>query len=157
MRKHLIAQPAPPFLPDGQRWLALESIVQAALTSEDPSHPMEAAFQSGTTSGWRASAPGRQTIRLFFDQPRRIRRVHLVFVEDNAPRTQEFLLRWSSDNGLSYREIVRQQYTFSPPQTVLETEDYAVDLPDLNVFEISVLPDIGGGDARASLAELRLA
>ena len=40
-----------------------------------------------------------------------------VFQEDEQERTQEFVLRWSPDGGQSYREIVRQQYNFSPPQS----------------------------------------
>jgi hypothetical protein len=36
-------------------------------------------------------------------------------------------------------------------------EDYDVDLAGLTILEIILTPDISGGDARASLAELRLA
>ena len=72
-------------------------------------------------------------------------------------RTQEFVLRWSPDHGRSFREIVRQQWNFSPPVTIRETEDYAVDLADVTVVELKILPDQSGGTARASLASLRLA
>ena len=111
----------------------------------------------GLGSGWRASEPGQQTVRLLFDKPLRVNRVHLEFQEDAQPRTQEFLLRWSSDGGRSCREIVRQQYNFSPPDCVREVEDYTVDLPGATALEISIIPDISGGTARASMAELRLA
>jgi hypothetical protein len=46
---------------------------------------------------------------------------------------------------------------FSPPATIRETEDYAVDLADVTVVELKILPDQNGGTARASLASLRLA
>jgi hypothetical protein len=91
-----------------------------------------------------------------FDKPLRVKRVHLVFHEDEQQRTHEFLLRWSSDGGRSCREIVRQQYNFSPPDNAREIEDYEVDLVGLTVLEISISPDISGGCARASIAELRL-
>jgi hypothetical protein len=59
--------------------------------------------------------------------------------------------------GRSFREIVRQQWNFSPPGTVQELEDYSVDLADLTVMELEIIPDKSGGEARASLESLRLA
>ena len=53
--------------------------------------------------------------------------------------------------------IVRQQWNFSPPGTVQELEDYSVDLADLTVVELEIIPDKNGGEARASLESLRLA
>jgi len=41
---------------------------------------------------------------------------------------QEFVLRWSPDGGHSFREIVRQQWNFSPPDTTREVEEYQVEL-----------------------------
>jgi hypothetical protein len=35
-----------------------------------------------------------------------------MFEENETARTQEFVLQWSSDGGLSVKEIVRQQWTF---------------------------------------------
>jgi len=80
-----------------------------------------------------------------------------VFHEDQQARTQEFVLRWSPDGGQSYREIVRQQYNFSQPGMTREFEDYAVDLAGVTALELIIVPDISGGDARASLAQLRIA
>ena len=59
--------------------------------------------------------------------------------------------------GRSYREIVRQQYNFSPPDMTRELEDYTVDLVAVTALELRIIPDIGGGDARASIARLRIA
>jgi len=39
----------------------------------------------------------------------------------------------------------------------LELEDYVVDLDGLTMLELSIIPDISGGETRASLAQLRLA
>lgn len=156
MRKRIIPN-LQDTIPADEDWLDLEGLAQVELTSEDASHPIESALKPGAGPGWRASEPGQQTIRLLFDKPLRVRRVHLVFYEDEQQRTQELLLRWSSDEGRSYREIVRQQYNFSPPDSTREVEDYEVDLVGLTVLEISISPDIGGGVAKASIAELRLA
>ena len=99
---------------------------------------------------------GTQTIRLLFDQPQKLRRISLVFEEHERTRTQEFVLRWSSDGGRSFREIVRQQWNFSPPHTVRELQAYEVELSDITVLELIITPDISGGTARASVKTLRV-
>jgi hypothetical protein len=65
-------------------------------------------------------------------------------------------LRWSPDGGSSLKEIVRQQWNFSPPELIRETEDYQVDLSNVTLLELVIKPNIGGGAARASLNNLRL-
>lgn len=120
-------------------------------------NPIDAALLQQSQSGWRAAEPGRQTVRLLFDRPRRIKRVHLNFQEPNAARTQQFVLRWSSNGGRSYREIIRQQYNYSPPGTTAEREDYSVDLDVVTNLELAIIPDISGGLAHASLTQLRIA
>ena len=66
-------------------------------------------------------------------------------------------MRWSSDSGTSFREIVRQQWNFSPPETMREVEEYQVELSNVTVLELIIVPSMGGGTARASLKNLRLA
>ena len=56
----------------------------------------------------------------------------------------------------TFREIVRQQWTFSPPETISETEEYQVQLSGVTVLELIIVPDISRGTARASLQSLRL-
>ena len=85
-----------------------------------------------------------------------LRRIALVFEEKETARTQEFVLRWSPDGGRSFREIVRQQWNFSPPETKRETEEYHVELSDVTVLELVIVPDISRGAARASLQSLRV-
>ena len=62
------------------------------------------------------------------------------------------MLRWSGDGGRSYREILRQQYSFSPTGATREVEDYAVNLQGVTVLELRILPDISRGNARASVS-----
>ena len=158
MRKQIIeegAQKVPPA--DSGNWLDLEHLAQVELTSEDAQHPIESALIMNNGTGWRAQQPGKQTIRLQFDMPHRISRILLLFQENERPRTQEFVLRWSPGGKSAYREIVRQQYNFSPPSVTRELEDYAVELNGLSLLELCIIPDISGGEALASLAQLRLA
>src|SRR5580704_5706934 len=151
MRKRIIT-PAPENIRTrGEGWLDIESAAIVEVTSEDKDFPVESAFVSGDARGWRAAASGSQTIRLIFDHPQRLRRISLVFEEGETGRTQEFVLRWSSDYGSSLKEIVRQQWNFSPPESIREVEEYRVDLSDVSVLELMIKPNIGGGDARESL------
>ena len=78
------------------------------------------------------------------------------FVEKEQTRTQEFSLRWSGPGG-NAQEIVRQQWNFSPEGATEENEDYAVDLPNVDVLELAIRPEIGGAAAFATLAGLRVA
>ncbi|MFL6278140.1 MAG: carbohydrate-binding protein [Blastocatellia bacterium] len=157
MRKHIVGESRPQNPPSNQGWLHLEDIASVELTSEDAAHPIEAALLPGATSGWRAEGPGEQTVRLIFDEPQRLERIHLRFEETAKARTQEFVLRWSDDGGHLLREIVRQQWNFSPPVTTEEIEDYRVDLSGVRVLELTIIPDIGGGETRASLRQMGLA
>src|SRR6516164_3490430 len=156
MRKRLITPTAERLGTLEQGWLDLERAAVVEVTSEDEHFPVESAFRSETARGWRAAAPGRQTIRLILDHPQRIKCISLFFEEGEIPRTQEFVLRWSSDGGSTLKEIVRQQWNFSPPESIREVEQYQVDLHHVNVLELVIKPDITGGVARASLKSLRL-
>ena len=157
MRKRIIAQVQKETAPPDQNWLNVEGLAEVEITSEDAAHPIESALLPGRASGWRAAGPGKQTIRLLFANPQRIRRIWLNFVETHAERTQEYVLRWSPDGGQSFLEIVRQQWNFNPQGSACETEDHQVELPAVTVLELSIIPDTSGGTAFASLAQLRLA
>lgn len=157
MRKTLISREVEESRSPDFNWLNLLMIARVELTSEDPEHPIESALNPSEAGGWRALQPGRQTIRLLFDEPRQIKHVHLEFQEPDQQRTQEFVLRWSEDDGQPYREIVRQQYNFNPPDSGRETENYTVELVGATALELVIVPNISGGEACASLACLRLA
>lgn len=157
MLKRIIGQNPQELSAADHHWLNVEALAQVEVTSEDAAHPIESGLLPGTGSGWRAAHTGPQIVRLVFDQPQRIKRIYLEFHEDELARTQQFVLRWSSNRGQSYGELVRQQYNFSPPATTRECEDYTVDLDGVTTLELSIVPEISGGPARASLAQLRVA
>ena len=156
MRKRLIT-PSPAIVPPpDDDCLDLDRVASVDVTSEEKDYGIEGALVSEEKRGWRAADSGTQTIRLLFDEPQRLRRISLLFEENKLKRTQEFVLRCSSDGGRSFREIVRQQWNFSPPETNRESEEFRVDLSDVAVLELIIVPDISGGTARASLKSLRL-
>lgn len=155
MRKRLITSTPQEAAAHDEGWLDLDREAVVEVTSEDKDYPVEAALVSGETRGWHAADSGAQTIRLIFDQPARLTRIALVFEETETQRTQEFVLRWSADSGRSFREIVRQQWNFSP-NTTREVEDYRVELSGVTVLELVIVPDISRGTARATLHSLRV-
>ncbi len=140
-----------------QAWMDVDRIASVEVSSEESDYPIESALLLEGKRGWRAANPGMQTIRLIFDEPQKLKRILLVFEDTENSRTQEFVLRWSPDMQYSSREIVRQQWNFSPPDSVRETEDYPVELSEVKVFELEIVPDKSGGEVRASLVSLRLA
>jgi hypothetical protein len=157
VRKRLISQTVPSPELSAQAWLNVDRAASVEVTSEESGYPIESALLRGEKRGWRAANAGTQTIRLIFDEPQKLTRIWLVFEDTENTRTQEFVLRWSADTGQSFREIVRQQWNFSQPNAVRETEDYAVEIPGVKTLELVIVPDIKGGAARASLRNLRLA
>src|SRR5436305_4761783 len=156
MRKRLINSTPASIRARGEGWLDIESAAVVEVTSEDRNWPVESAFVSGDARGWRAAAMGSQTIRLVFDQPQRLKCISLVFEEHENARTQEFVLRWSPDGGSSVKEVVRQQWNFSPPESIREVEEYQVELSGVTVLELVINPNVGGGVARASLKNVHL-
>jgi hypothetical protein len=140
-------------------WLDLDSIAHVQLTSEDPAFPIENALGTSPERnelGWRATSPGPQTITLSFDAPQHVRRIFLHFIERGTERAQELVLRYSSA-GETDREIVRQQWTFSPTGSTQEIEDYAVELESVTKLELVIDPDRGRGHSLATLNALRVA
>jgi hypothetical protein len=81
-----------------------------------------------------------------------VRRIQLRFYEPATERTQEFTLRWSAALCGPLKEIVRQQWNFSPAGSTTEPEDYAVNLEGILALELAIRPDIGWNDAIATLA-----
>jgi hypothetical protein len=157
MRKQTIAAVQQDTSPAHQDWLNVEGLAEVEITSEDAMHPIESALLPGEASGWHAGKPGKQTIWLRFAHPQGLRWIWLNFVESVAQRTQEYVLRWSPDGGHSFREIVRQQWNFSPQGETSEAEDHRVELSGVTVLELSITPDTSDQSAFASLAQLRIA
>jgi len=137
--------------------MEVDRIASVEVSSEESDYPIESALLLEGKTDWRAANRGMQIIRLIFDEPQKLRRILLVFEDTENSRTQEFVLRWSPDVESSFREIIRQQWNFSPPDSVQETEDYAVELSEVKVLELMIVPDKSGGEVRASLTSLRLA
>jgi len=155
MRKTVIDTTSRP--PHSQeKWLDLQKIARVEVTSEDPNFPIESALSAGAGAGWRAANPGEQIIRIVLDNPRPLRRIRLEFSETDIERTQEFALRWSQGGG-PFRELVRQQWDFSPQGSTSEVEDYQINLDGASALELSLRPDLTPSSTLATLAAWRVA
>jgi len=156
MRKRLLSATHSTVAVQEHGWLDLDQAAQVEVTSEAEGYPIEEALLRDGR-GWRAEMPGTQTIRLLFDQPQTIQLIRLTFKEEAVARTQEFVLRGLPLDAGAWKEIVRQQWNFSPPNTTEECEEYKLDLPSIAALELCIIPDISRGPARASLQRLQVA
>ncbi len=159
MRKSIVTPNPATKTPIGDNWRDLERIARVEITSEDAASPIEHALGKAATTGWRAATPGPQVIRLLFDEPQTIKRLALHFLDTTTERSQEFAVYASS--GAELREVLRQQWNFSPSGTTEEFEDYALDLSGVTILELRIDPDRShdpkDSKAYASLQSLKLA
>jgi hypothetical protein len=58
--------------------------------------------------------PGEQTVIVAFPQPCTVEHVTMEVEKREFMRTQEVLLASSTDGGLTYRELVRQEFNLAP-------------------------------------------
>lgn len=144
---------------ESEQWLDIEKIAVAEISSEDPNFPIDDALGKTEGAGWRAAEPGPQRIRLLFDSPQTIRRIQLHFVDRESERSQEFWLLALIGDEL--REVVRQQWNFSPHGVMEELEDYKVELDGVKALDLRIDPDRSHDPKQsrhlASLQRLRLA
>jgi hypothetical protein len=156
MRKSILSQPAADAsLPAAREWLDLQELASVEISSEDAQHPFENALPGGK-GGWRAGVPGPQVIRLTFDHPQAIRRIRLEFREASRERSQEFAL-FATSAADQKREVVRQQWTFSPGGSTVEVEDYSLDLPEVLSLELKIDPGRHDHQAIATLESISIA
>jgi hypothetical protein len=137
----------------------VEALATVSVTSEAPDHPVDNAFDDRRGPGgsrWMAAEPGEQELIIAFDAPQAIREITVDVEEPEVSRTQELHLSFSQDGGQTYREIVRQEYTFSPPGTTFESERWQVNGEGTTHVRLVIKPDKGGGRARATVTTLAL-
>jgi hypothetical protein len=158
LRKQFIKpSPANPIPMPGE--IDVTTVATVLVTSEDPGHPIDHAFDSLTGPGgsrWVAGEPGEQTVILAFDAPQSIRRISLEIEETEVARTQELDLAISCDGGQTYRDLVRQEYNFSPPGTTFEREEWAISAGGVTHLRLRIKPDKGGKPGRATITSLAL-
>ena len=131
-------------------WLNLSEIATVEVTSEDERFPIETVFANDGGPGWRAARPGKQVIRIIFDEPVAVRRIRLRFDERESERTQEFTLSWYPAAGGSQGN--RAPAVEFQLGAVTEIEDYALNLDGVAGLELAIQPDISSNNGVATLS-----
>ena len=142
---------------DGE--ISIHDVATVQVTSEELEHPIDHAFDEHRGPGasrWIASEPGEQMVLLVFDSPQTLRKIVVEIEELAVSRTQELTVSVSSDGGRTYRELVRQEFNFSPPGTSFEREVWATSETGVTHLRLDIRPDKGGRVGRATLTSLIL-
>ncbi len=160
MRKHLLqpqeARPPRPPQPDEKNIAAMATVF---VTSESAAHPVENAFDNRRGPGgsrWIANGEGEQTLILAFDSPQTIRQIRLEIEEPELCRTQELAIAMSTDGGQTYQERLRQEFTFSPPGTTFEREEWSLPGQAVTHLKVVIKPDKGDKPGRATLTSFTI-
>jgi hypothetical protein len=95
-------------------------------------------------------------VRLTFDAPQQVRHLRLLFEDAHSTRTQEFVIRSLTRGDTDYRDVVRQQFTFSTGGASRQQENYDLRLDDVVSLELRIVPNISGGAEVATLKEWRV-
>jgi hypothetical protein len=140
--------------------ISVADVATVQVTGEQADHPIDNAFDRDRGPGgsrWIADGPGKQTLTLVFDSPQTIRQIGVEIEELDVSRTQELSVSVSSNGGQTYRELVRQEFTFSPPGTSFERELWSILAEGVTHLRVEIKPDKGGRVGRATLTSLTLA
>jgi len=137
----------------------IPALATVLVTSESPDHPVDHLFGGDDGPGgarWIASVDGEQSLILAFDAPQTIREVSLEVEEPHVSRTQVLTLSLSRDGGGAYRELLRQEFNFSPPGTTFQREVWNVPAEGVTHLRLTIEPDKGGMPCRATLTSLAI-
>src|ERR1700680_11042 len=106
-----------------------------AYSSEDPAHPVEHMLDGRSGPGatrWMSARPDTtEHIVIEFDRPQTISRILYEVEETMRERTQEVRVEVSEDRGQSYRQILVQEYNFSPGGAAYQREEQRFNLPQV--------------------------
>jgi hypothetical protein len=158
LRKHLLtARPVVSIPGAGEKKIA--AIATVWVISEATDAPIDHVFDQRRGPGgsrWIAAEPGEQQLTLAFDHPQTVRTITVEVEELEVSRTQALHVSVSSDGGQTFQELRRQEYTFSPPGTTFEGEEWAVMVQGVTHLQLVITPDKGGKPCRANLTTLAL-
>jgi hypothetical protein len=137
----------------------IASCAAIAYSSEDPAHPVEHLLdgQSGLgATRWMSARPDvTEQIVVEFDHPQTISRLVYEVEEAIRERTQEVRVDVSEDEGRTYRQLLVQEYTFSPRGATYQREELRLNLHQVSHLRLTIVPN-KGGSGTATLTSLRL-
>ena len=105
---------------------------------------------------WISARPDTvEHIVVEFDRPQAISRLVYEVEEAERERTQEVRVEVSEDGGRTYRQILVQEYTFSPRGATYQREEQRVNLRQVTHLRLTIVPN-KNGSGTATLTTLRL-
>lgn len=132
------------------RWLDLDVLAEVTIT-------VGGRRVARSPHAWSADCPGEQLIEIRFHHPASVSRLRVVSSEVEQSRTQEMTIWASLLRGERHREVVRQQFNFSPNGATEEVEEYAVELEGVSAIQLRIVPSVDGCRAVAHVSDLRVA
>ena len=90
-----------------------------------------------------------------FDKPQSISRLVYEVEETMRERTQEVRIEVSQDEGRTYRQILIQQFNFSPSGSTYQHEEQQLNLQQISHLRLTIVPN-KSGSGMATLTSLRL-
>jgi hypothetical protein len=130
-----------------------------AYSSEEPAHPVDCMFDGRDGPGgtfWESARENTtETLLIEFDHRQIISRLIFEAEERERERTQEVRLEASSDGGDSFRQLLNQEFVFSPRGATFQREDLRIGLVDISHLRLTIVPN-KNGSGRAKLTSLRL-
>jgi F5/8 type C domain len=137
----------------------IASCATIAYSSENPVHPVEHLLDGrsgpGATRWISARSDVIEQIVVEFDQPQTISRLVYEVEEAVRERTQEVRVEVSEDGGRTYRQLLVQQYTFSPGGATYQREEQRLNLHQVSHLRLTIVPN-KNGSGTATLTSLRL-
>ena len=137
----------------------IASCATIAYSSENPAHPVEHLVDGRSGPGatrWLGAHPDvTEQIVVEFDQPQTISRLVYEVEEARCERTQEVRLEVSEDGGRTYRQILVQEYAFSPAGATYQREEQRFNLHQVGQLRLTIIPN-KNGSGTATLTSLRV-
>jgi F5/8 type C domain len=156
-KRPLEAAPAENFRADGEIDIARSATIR--YSSERPTDPVEHLFDGQDGPGaprWASARPDTtEQIVVEFDEPQPLSRLVYAVEEREFERTQEVRVEISGDGGRSYRQILVQEYNFSPRGATFEREDQRFERRQASQLRLTIVPN-KSGSGTATLTALRL-
>src|SRR5271165_3016483 len=130
-----------------------------AYSSEDPAHPVEHMLDGRSGPGatrWISARPDTvEHVIIEFDRPQRVSRFVYEVEETIRERTQEVRVEVSEYGAQSYRQILVQEYNFSPRGATYQREEQRFNLHQVTRLRLTIVPN-KSGSGTASITALRL-
>jgi F5/8 type C domain-containing protein len=143
----------------GRGRIDIAGLASFRFSSEHPDHPLDHLIDGccgrGGTRWAGAQADTTECIELEFEPAQEISRLIYEVEEPGVERTQQVRVEVSTDQGRIYRQVLAQDYNFSPYGATFQREEIDLDLRPITHVKLTIVPNKGGSGV-ATLTSLQL-